>query len=81
MRDRDPELVDKESWLLALGLKRVIEDLPVGGRALVVGHSPTNEAAVLGLTGTVLTPLGKGEGVTVVERDGASTVTAISGSE
>lgn len=81
MRDRDPELVDKESWLLGLGLKRVIEHLPDGGRALVVGHSPTNEAAVLGLTGTVVAPLGKGEGVTVVERDGAYTVTAISESE
>ena len=77
MRDRDPELVDKESWLLGLGLKRVIENLPDGGRALVVGHSPTNEAAVLGLTGTVVAPLGKGEGVCVVERDGAYTVTAI----
>jgi broad specificity phosphatase PhoE len=77
IRDRDPDLVDKEAWMLGRGLKRVIEHLPDGGRALVVGHSPTNEAAVLGLTGAVVAPLGKGEGVTVVERDGKYTVTAI----
>jgi broad specificity phosphatase PhoE len=71
IRDRDPDLVDKESSLLGRGLKRVFDHLPDGGRALVVGHSPTNEAAVLGLTGTVVSPLGKGEGVTVVEQDGA----------
>jgi len=77
IRDRDPDLVDKESWLLGRALKRVVEQLPDGGRALVVGHSPTNEAAVLGVTGTVVAPLGKGDGVTVVERDGNYTVTAI----
>ena len=69
MRDRDPELVDKESWLLGLGLKRVIEHLPDGGRALVVGHSPTNEAAVLGLTGT-----GFPDPRSSVEGSGTSTV-------
>ena len=36
-------------------------------RALVVGHSPTNEAAVLGLAGRVIPPLGKGEGVLLIE--------------
>jgi broad specificity phosphatase PhoE len=77
IRDRDPDLVDKESWMLGRALKRVVEQLPDGGRALVVGHSPTNEAAVLGVTGTVVTPLGKGDGVTLVERDGHYTVKAI----
>src|SRR5215204_2946897 len=37
-----------------------------GGRALVVGHSPTNEAAVLGLTGEIVAPLAKGAGALVV---------------
>jgi hypothetical protein len=32
----------------------------------VVGHSPTNEAAVLGLTGEIVAPLAKGAGVRVV---------------
>ena len=77
IRDRDSDLVDKESWMLGRALKRVVEQLPDGGRALVVGHSPTNEAAVLGVTGTVVAPLGKGEGVTLVERGGDYTVKAI----
>jgi hypothetical protein len=71
MRAVDPELVEKETSLLATALRRVLEGLPEDGRALVVGHSPTNEAAVLGLTGEVVQPLGKGAGVLVVEdRDG-----------
>lgn len=70
MRDQDADLVDQESSILGRGLRRVFDQLPDGGRALVVGHSPTNEAAVLGLTGTVVAPLGKGDGVTVVEEGG-----------
>jgi hypothetical protein len=31
------------------------------------GHSPTNEAAVLGLTGRTVAPLSKGAGVLVVD--------------
>ena len=37
---------------------------------LVVGHSPTNEAAVLGLTGEVVAPMEKGGGVLVIEEKG-----------
>jgi hypothetical protein len=51
-------------------LRQVLDAVPDGGRALVVGHSPTNEAAVLGLTGQMVAPLGKGEGVLVTEADG-----------
>jgi len=76
-RERDPHLVERDSELLGRGLKHVIDHLPDGGRALVVGHSPTNEAAVLGLTGTVVPPLAKGDGVTVTERDGVYRVEAI----
>ena len=46
-----PDLVERESLLLAAALREVVDGLPEGGRALVVGHSPTNEAAVLGLAG------------------------------
>jgi hypothetical protein len=52
--------------VLAAALGRVLERLPDGGRALAVGHSPTNEAAVLGLTGRIIEPMGKGAGVLVV---------------
>lgn len=70
MRKVDPDLVEKDSQLLASALARVVESLPEGGRALVVGHSPTNEAAVYGLVGQTVAPLGKGEGVLVTEDGG-----------
>jgi len=70
MRGVDPDLVERESWLLGLVLRQLLEGLPEKGRALVVGHSPTNEAAVLGLTGRVIPPLSKGEGVLVTEDAG-----------
>ena len=67
IRAIDQDLVERESWLLALALRQVVDGLPDGGRALVVGHSPTNEAAVLGLAGQVVPPLGKGEGILLIE--------------
>lgn len=70
MREVDPDLVEKESGLLGGALRSVLEALPEDGRALVVGHSPTNEAAVLGLTGEVVGPLSKGDGVLLVEDRG-----------
>jgi broad specificity phosphatase PhoE len=70
MRAVDPDLVERESWLLGSALRRVVEGLPEGGRALIVGHSPTNEAAVYGLVGQTIGALGKGEGVLVVEDGG-----------
>jgi hypothetical protein len=70
MREVDPDLVEKESTLLGGVLRGAFDALPDGARALVVGHSPTNEAAVLGLTATAVAPLGKGESVVVVEDQG-----------
>jgi broad specificity phosphatase PhoE len=66
LRDADPELVDEDSAVLGAALQRVFERLPEEGRALAVGHSPTNEAAVLGLTGSIVEPIGKGAGVLVI---------------
>src|SRR5919198_6075540 len=71
LREADPELVEQDSAALAVALRRVLDALRDGGRALVAGHSPTNEAAVLGLTGEIVGPISKGEGVLVVEEDGA----------
>ena len=70
MRAVDPDLVEHECWLLGSALRRVVEGLPEGGRALVVGHSPTNEAAFCGLVGQTIAAMGKGEGVLVVEDGG-----------
>ena len=66
LRAADPELVTEDSASLGAALGRVLERLEDGDRALVVGHSPTNEAAVLGLTGQVVALLAKGAGVLVV---------------
>jgi Histidine phosphatase superfamily (branch 1) len=66
LRAADPELVAEDAARLGAALGRVLERLGDGERALVVGHSPTNEAAVLGLTGQTVAPLGKGAGVLVV---------------
>ena len=74
IRRVDPDLVEHEERLLGSALRGVVESLPDGGRALVVGHSPTNEAAVAGLTGQTVEPLGKGAGVLLVEDGGRFTV-------
>ncbi len=66
LREADPELVREDADVLGAALRRVLERLPEGGRALAVGHSPTNEAAVLGVTGSITEPMAKGAGVLVV---------------
>jgi broad specificity phosphatase PhoE len=74
MRSADPELVAEDSGVLGAALGGVLEHLSEGARALVVGHSPTNEAAVLGLTGEIVEPMGKGSGVLIVAHDGETRV-------
>jgi hypothetical protein len=74
LREADSELVAEDSERLGAALRRVFEALPDGGRALIVGHSPTNEAAVLGLTGEIVAPLAKGAGVRVVAGDDSQQV-------
>jgi hypothetical protein len=44
LRDADPELVEEDSAVLGAALRRVLELVPEGAKALAVGHSPTNEA-------------------------------------
>jgi phosphohistidine phosphatase SixA len=70
LREADPQLVEEDSASLAAALRLVLDGLPEGGRALVAGHSPTNEAAVFGLTGEIVEPISKGGGVLVVEEEG-----------
>jgi broad specificity phosphatase PhoE len=66
LRSVDAELVREDSVVLGAALRRVLDRLGEGGRALAVGHSPTNEAAVLGLTGSLIEPMAKGAGVLVI---------------
>lgn len=66
----DPDLVAAETAALGAALQRVIDQLAGHGKVLVVGHSPSNEAAVAGLTGEHVEPLDKGAGVLVLEDGG-----------
>lgn len=70
LRGVDPELVAQDSATLGSALRRILDRVPDEARVLVVGHSPTNEAAVLGLTGEVVAPMAKGSGVLIVEHTG-----------
>ena len=70
LRAADPGFVAEEAATLGAALGRVLALLDDGERALAVGHSPTNEAAVLGLTGELVAPLAKGAGLLVTEDAG-----------
>jgi broad specificity phosphatase PhoE len=74
MREVDPDFVRDEAEALGEALGNVFERLPEAGSALVCGHSPTNEAAVLGLTGELVGPLDKGAGVRIVQDGGSYSV-------
>ena len=67
LQSADPDLVRDDSAALARGLGDVFALLGDGERALAVGHSPTNEAAILGLTGVTVDPLGKGRGISITD--------------
>ena len=67
----------EDSQRLATGLRRVLDRLPQGARALAVGHSPTNEAAVFGLTGELVAPISKGAGLLVVAEGDRARVEAL----
>lgn len=63
----DAAFVGEEAERLASGLRAVLDRLDDEERALIVGHSPTNEAAVYGLTGEFIASMDKGDGVLLVQ--------------
>lgn len=77
VRALDPDFVASEAAALSDVLRRVLDALDEGEAAVVVGHSPTNEAAVLGLTGQVVAPLAKGKGVRIVAGQEGFSVTPL----
>lgn len=77
VRALDPDFVASEAAALSGALRRVLDALDEGEAAVVVGHSPTNEAAVLGLTGQVVAPLAKGKGVRIVAGEEGFSVTPL----
>ena len=61
LRKADPELMDEDSAVLGAGRCAASSSgSPTKGRALAVGHSPTNETAVLGLSGSIIEPMAEG---------------------
>lgn len=78
LRGADPQPIEADAVRLGEALQRIFDRLDDGGRALAFGHSPTNEAAVWGLTGETIPPLGKGEGVLITEEGGAYRVERLS---
>lgn len=77
IRAADPDFVTSEAAALSDALRRVFDALDDGQAAIVVGHSPTNEAAVLGLTGEIVAPLAKGKGVRIVSDEDGFSVTPL----
>jgi broad specificity phosphatase PhoE len=73
----DPDFVEAQASRLGDALRRVLQRLDDGQRALVVGHSPTNEAAVYGLTGQVIEAMDKGSGVVIVTDGDSFSTSAI----
>ncbi len=77
VRRLDPDFVASEAAALSDALRRVLDALKDGEKAIVVGHSPTNECAVLGLTGELIAPLAKGKGVRIVAGEEGFSVTPL----
>lgn len=69
IEEADPGLVAEERPRLADAMLQMLAAVQDGQRALAVGHSPLLEAAVHALTGQVVEPLGKCEGV-LLSHDG-----------
>ena len=77
LRAADPDFVASQVEVLGAALGRVADRLADGERALVIGHSPTNEAAILGLTGRTVDPISKGAGVALTGEGGQWEVTVL----
>ena len=77
MRSVDPAFVSEEAGPHGGARGRGLERRGDGDRGLGRGHTPTNEAAVLGLTGRLVAPLAKGAGVLITEDQGSFRVEAL----
>lgn len=64
---QDRDLVDQESRRLGQATRQLLASVPDDARGLAVGHSPLIEAAVYGLTGSLIEPLAECEGVLLEE--------------
>ncbi|HYH28706.1 MAG TPA: hypothetical protein VEA19_08035 [Actinomycetota bacterium] len=51
-------------------VRRLLHDIPEGGKGLVIGHTPMLERAATALTGTEVLPFRECEGVLLMEDAG-----------
>ena len=63
------ELATDDPERLAEGVRKMLSEIPDGGRGLAVGHTPLIETAVQALTGKEIAPLRECEGVALEQED------------
>jgi len=63
---------------MAAGVRALLDQIPAGGRALAVSHTPLVERAAFGLTGAEVEPMAELEGILIArDDDGTLTVTEL----
>jgi broad specificity phosphatase PhoE len=72
-----PELLEADSRVIGAALRAMLDQLTDGERGIAIGHSPTNEAGIYGLTGAIVAPLGKGAGVLITADPGGYSVAGL----
>lgn len=72
IRELMPDFIAEESATMAGHLGNIVRGLPDGARALIVGHAPGIELAVLGLADRVIRPCAELEGVQLEFEDSDS---------
>lgn len=70
------DLASDDPRRLVRGVRKILAEVPDGGRGLVVGHTPLIEKAVRELTGQAIEPLRECEGVLLEEEDGDTRLAA-----
>jgi phosphohistidine phosphatase SixA len=57
---------------MAAGVRALLDQIPAGGRALAIGHTPFVERAAAGLSGREVAPMRELEGILVTRADDGS---------
>jgi phosphohistidine phosphatase SixA len=63
------ELASDDPDRLAAGVRKILSEIPDGGRGLAIGHTPLIERAVQALTGDEIAPLKECEGVVLEQEE------------
>ena len=63
------ELASDDMELLEAGVRKILSEIPEGGRGLAIGHTPLIERVVKALTGERIGPLRECEGVALEQEN------------